>query len=112
MAYLDKNSRNTSDDRTKVTSIIWGCATGMFVLCIPLASFIKDAGAAIAPAAIALGAGVGTVAVWQSSSRHSKGSLDTETDVRSLEERVANLEAIASSTELNIQHQFRQPEST
>ncbi|RAM47968.1 MAG: hypothetical protein C6Y22_30385 [Hapalosiphonaceae cyanobacterium JJU2] len=82
MAGLNKNSRSASDPRTKVTYAIWGSATGMFALSIPLALYTK--GAAIIPAtAVAFGAGVGTVAVWQSSDHRSKNSLDAESHVRS-----------------------------
>jgi hypothetical protein len=61
------------------------------------------------PAAVALGAGAGTVAIWRSD-RHSQNSLKTEQNVQLLEERIANLEAIASSAELDIQHQCKQLE--
>lgn len=107
MTDLDRNFRSTSDPRPKVTYAIWGAATGMFALCIPLAALTR--GAAIIPAAVALGAGVGTVSVWRSD-RYSKNKLETENSVRSLEERIANLEAIASSAELEVQHQFKQLE--
>ncbi|NDJ17954.1 hypothetical protein [Myxacorys almedinensis] len=107
MADLDRNFKNTSDPRLKVTCTMWGFATGMFALCIPLAALTR--GAAIIPAAVALGAGAGTVAVWRSE-RHSQHGLAAEQNVRSLEERIANLEAIASSAELEIQHQFKQLE--
>ncbi|NJM72043.1 MAG: hypothetical protein HC862_18685 [Scytonema sp. RU_4_4] len=90
-----------------MTYVIWGFATGMFALCIPLAALTR--GAAIIPAAVALGAGAGTVAVWRSD-RHSKHRLAAEQKVQLLEERIANLEAIASSAELEIQHQFKQLE--
>ncbi|NJN58788.1 MAG: hypothetical protein HC879_15460 [Leptolyngbyaceae cyanobacterium SL_5_9] len=79
----------------------------MFALCIPLAALTR--GAAIIPAAVALGAGAGIVAVWRSD-RYSQHGLAAEQNVRSPEERVANLEAIASSAELKIQHQFKQLE--
>jgi hypothetical protein len=104
MPGFDRNFRNTSDPRTKVTHGIWGFATGMFALCIPLAALTR--GAAIIPAAVALGAGAGTVAVWRSN-RHSKHKLVAEQHMRLLEERVGNLEAIASSAELDVQHQFK-----
>jgi hypothetical protein len=107
MPNLDRNARNGSDPRTKGTYIIWGFATGMFALCIPLVALTR--GAAIIPLAIALGAGTGTVAVWRSD-RHSKHRVSDDLTVRLLEERIANLEAIASRGELDMQHQFKQLE--
>ncbi|HEY9664535.1 MAG TPA: hypothetical protein V6C65_39340 [Allocoleopsis sp.] len=107
MAGLDRTFRDPSDHCTKATYAIWSFATGMFALCIPLAALTR--GAAIVPAAVAVGAGVGTVAVWRSD-RRSQTSLKAEQKVQLLEERIANLEAIASSTELNIQHQLKQSE--
>ncbi|MCA1991048.1 MAG: hypothetical protein LDL41_03240 [Coleofasciculus sp. S288] len=108
MAGLDRSSRNTSDPRTKVTCAIWGFATGLFALCIPLAAITR--GGAIIPAAVALGAGAGTVAVWRNSDRRSNNSIEAESHMRSLEERIANLETIASSAELNAQHPLKRLE--
>lgn len=79
----------------------------MFALCIPLVGLTR--GAAIIPLAIALGAGTGTVAVWRSD-RQPKHRFSDDQTVRSLEERIANLEAIASHSELDMQHQFKQLE--
>jgi hypothetical protein len=107
MTDLDRNSGNTSDLRTKATYAIWRYATGMFALCIPLVAITR--GSVVLPAMVALGAGAGTVAVWRSD-RHSKRRLENEQYVRSLEERIANLEAIASNNELDMLHQFKQLE--
>jgi hypothetical protein len=107
MTRLERKLGSTSDPRTQVTDVIWGCAVGMFALCIPLAALNR--GALIVSAAVALGAGAGTVAVWRSDP-HSRRRLGDEQTVRSLEERIANLEAIASHSELEIQHPFKQLE--
>lgn len=106
MTHLKQDSRDTSDPRSKATFAIWGFATGMFALCIPLVAITRSA--VIVPAAIAVGAGAGTVAVWRSD-RRAQSRLE-EQNVRLLEERIANLEAIASHTELDIQHQLKQLE--
>ena len=104
----DSNQRNrNSDPRQKATTTIWGFATGMFVLCIPLVGLTRIA--VVIPATIALGAGAGTVAVWRSD-RHSRKRLEGEQSMRSLEDRIANLEAIASHGDLDIQLQFEQLE--
>ena len=107
MTRLEQNYRNISDPRTQVTYVIWGCAVGMFALCIPLAALNR--GALIISAAVALGAGTGTVAVWKSDP-HSKRRMADEQTMRSLEERITNLEAIASHSELDMHHQFKQLE--
>jgi hypothetical protein len=107
MTHLDRNTSKSSDPRTKGTYIIWGFATGMFALCIPLVGLTR--GAAVIPLAIALGAGTGTVAVWRSD-RQPRHRFSDDQTVRLLEERIANLEAIASRGELDIQHQFKQLE--
>ncbi len=107
MLHSNKNSSSPSDPRVQLIRMIWGCAVGMFALCIPLSALTR--GVAIIPVAIAVGAGAGTVVVWRSDSR-SKQRLESDQTVRSLEERIANLEAIASHSELDVQHQFKQLE--
>ena len=106
MSDLHERNKN-SDPRQKATAAIWGCATGMFALCIPLVGLTRVA--VVIPATIALGAGAGTVAVWRSE-RYSRSRPEGEQSVRSLEERVANLEAIVSHGEFDIQRQFEQLE--
>jgi hypothetical protein len=81
----------------------------MFALCIPLVRLTR--GAAIIPLAIALGAGAGTAAVWRSDRRTQNPSDREQQYLRSLEERIINLEAIASHGELDAQHQFKQLDS-
>jgi len=80
----------------------------MFALCIPL-SARTGAAAVIPPIAVAAGAGAGTVAVWRSKSRSTQ-RLESDQSVRLLEERIANLETIASHGELEMQHPFKPPE--
>lgn len=108
MIHCNRNSRNISDPRTQSISIIWGCAVGMFALCIPLVRLTT--GAAIIPFAIALGAGAGTAVVWRSDRRTKNQSEHEQQYWRSLEERIANLETIASHGELDTQ-QFKQLDS-
>lgn len=47
----------------------------------------------------------------RASDPHSKRRLADEQTMRSLEERIANLEVIASHSELDMQHQLKQLES-
>lgn len=105
MFHFNRNCRNDSDPRTQSTSIIWGCAIGMFALCIPLVRLTKVA--AIIPFAIALGAGAGTVAVWRPDRRIQNRSEPEQQALRAIEERIANLETIASHGELDAPYQFK-----
>ncbi len=107
MSDLDKYQKNIPDSRLRATQTIWGFATGMFVLCVPLVAIARSA--IFIPATVAFGAGIGTIAVWQSDSR-SRRRLSDEQTTRSLEERIAILEAIASHGELDMQHPFQQLE--
>lgn len=104
MFYFNRNCRNNPDPRTQSTSMIWGCAVGMFALCIPLVRVTKVA--AIIPFAIALGAGAGTAVVWRSDQRIQSRSEHERQALRAIEERIANLEAIASHGELDTPYQF------
>jgi len=105
MFRFNQNCRNNSDPRTKSTSIIWGCAVGMFALCIPLVRLTKSA--AIIPFAIALGAGASTAAVWRSDRKTQNRSEHEQQALRAIEERIANLETIASHGKLDTQYQFK-----
>ncbi len=94
--------------RVAATSKIWSFATGMLAICIPLASVTKSG--AILPLAVISGAAVGTVAVWRSSERQPRSPLLTN-NIKTLEERVTNLETIWSSQELDLQSKIKQLES-
>ena len=71
--------------------MIWGCAVGMFALCIPL-SEVTESGL-ILPILVVLGAVSGTAIVWLIP-RDRKSDRPTMT---ALEERIINLEAICTS---------------
>lgn len=59
------------------TAIIWGFATGMLAICIPLVS-ITESGT-ILPLAVILGATASTVVVWLSSNQQSaKSSINND----------------------------------
>lgn len=109
MFHFNRNCRKNSDPRTQSISIIWGCAVGMFALCIPLIRLTQSA--AMVPFAIALGAGAGTAAVWRPDRRIQNRSEHEQQSLRSLEERIANLETIASHGKLDTQYQFKSLDS-
>ena len=95
--------------RVAATSKIWSIATGMLALCIPLSAVTKSG--AILPLAVISGAAVGTVAVWRSSDSRSRSSSLLTNSIKTLEERVANLETICSHQELDLQRKIKQLES-
>ncbi|MEM9006134.1 MAG: hypothetical protein AAGE59_21730 [Cyanobacteria bacterium P01_F01_bin.86] len=71
------------------TAVIWGCAVGMFALCIPLIAIAKSG--LILPILVILGASGGTAAVWLPSNQQRKEDI---LKIQALEERVMTLETI------------------
>jgi hypothetical protein len=85
-----------TDIRLQVTKTIWGCATGMLGICIPLVGMTNSP---LIPFAVIAGASLGTAAVWMGSGLVGKStqatvSAVTQEQVKALEERLANMEAI------------------
>jgi hypothetical protein len=97
--------RDGKTQQVVATGLIWGFATGMLALCIPLVSLTR--GNLILPLGVITGASVGTVAIWRNGNRASASSSAT---TRSLEERVANLEIIAGKGEIDLQNRLKQLE--
>lgn len=98
------------DIRIAATSKIWGFATGMLAICIPLTAVAK--GNPILPLAVITGAAVGTAAVWQSSDKKSLNGTLPKNNLEALEERIANLEIIIGTQEINLQQKLKQLDST
>lgn len=97
------------DIRVAATTKIWSLATGMLALCIPLSAVTRSG--PILPLAVISGAAVGTVAVWRSSDNQSKTNPLLTNSIKELEQRVANLEIICSSQELDLLKKIKQLES-
>ncbi|MUL37175.1 hypothetical protein [Gloeocapsopsis dulcis] len=89
--------------RVAATGTIWGFATGMLAICIPLTT-ISNSGI-ILPLAVISSAVVGTWAVWQSPDNKSSNNLVNT--IKNLEQRVADLETISSSHESDLQRKIR-----
>jgi hypothetical protein len=98
------------DIRIAATSKIWGFATGMLAICIPLTAVAK--GNPILPLAVITGAAVGTTAIWQSSNKKSHNGSLSQNNLEALEERIANLETIIGTEEINLQRKLKQLDST
>jgi hypothetical protein len=94
------------DIRVAATTRIWSLATVMLGICIPLTALAK--GNPILPLAVITGAAAGTVAVWQSSDKKSPLGTFSPNKVEALEERIANLETIVGSEQINLQRQLNQ----
>lgn len=93
------------------TAIIWGFATGMLAICIPLVAVTRSG--VILPLAVILGASGSTAVVWRSSKKHQHSGNMPElmNTVKQLNQRVGNLEVICSSNEFDIQKRLKQLES-
>ena len=103
-------ARKTEKDiRVAATTKIWGFATAMLALCIPLSPVTRTG--AILPLAVIAGAAVGSFAVWRNSDNQPRNSPLLTNNVKELEQRVANLEIICSSQELDLQKKIKQLES-
>ncbi len=96
------------DIRVTATTRIWGFATIMLAVCIPLSAITSSV---VLPLAVILGAVVGTVVVWRSLDNQSKTSPFLTNNVKQLEQRVANLEIICSSQELDWHSKIKQLDS-
>lgn len=94
--------------KIRALSAIWGFATGMLGICVPLVA-ITESGVTL-PLAVILGASGTSAVVWSSSKNQDDEDLDRS--VQQLHERVINLELIASSSDVDLQKQFQKLESS
>jgi hypothetical protein len=107
MARSSEKTRQR-DFRLSATAVIWGCATGMLAICLPLTDEPHQGNrGTIISLAILSAATVSTVAVWQSANRETQLQLEATNELKQLKERVVDLEAIASSGQLDWQRQLR-----
>lgn len=90
------------DIRLAATSKIWSYATGMLAICIPLVGITRSP---ILPLAVITGAAAGTYVVWRSDNQPRSPLLTSS--VKELEQRVANLETIISTQELDLEHKIK-----
>lgn len=105
-----KAAQPAKDPRTKVIGDMWFCATGMLAIALALGSSMRYS--FIAPIAILSGATVGTVVVWKSrpEEERSPTALPPQA-LAQLEERLANLEAIATRGELDLAERIERLEA-
>lgn len=85
-----KSTEKTS--KVKATSSIWGYATGMLAICIPLV-VVTESGILL-PFLVALSAAGRTAAIWFSPDKPKQEETELTQTMKILEERVINLETI------------------
>lgn len=100
-------SEQEKDIRVTAIHKIWSYATGMLALCL---IFAPARNRVILPLVVVAGAAGSTVYIWNSEKK-SKESLPSS-QLQQIEERLANLETIASSSDWNLQMKLKQLEST
>ena len=94
-----KLSNNAKDIRFKATTKIWSLAIAMFAICIPLSAATKSG--PILPLAVVVGTTMGTASIWRGSTEESTSLRQTSEKIKQLEGRIADLETIITSEELN-----------
>ncbi len=113
-----KNNQQKTSYEVRAIAIIWGFATIMLAICIPLTKITKSG--VILPLAVIMGASGATVAVCRTSTRSAfaadskpNGNKITESQDRfaRLETRIIDLEAICSSQDFDREQKFKQLES-
>lgn len=103
------NLEQYHDVRLSATTRIWVITVAILGVCVPLSAITKSG--AILPLVAIGGAAVGTVAVWRSDEQKSKTNYLQQQQIELLEERLANLETIVSSDDLNLQMKIKQIEA-
>ena len=97
-----KFSKNDKDMRVKATSKIWSLAVAMLAICIPLSAATKSG--PLLPLAVVVGTTVGTVSIWGGSIEQLTGDSQKSEKIKQLEGRIADLETIITSEEINWSH--------
>ncbi|WP_066377675.1 MULTISPECIES: hypothetical protein [unclassified Anabaena] len=98
-----------SDLKVAATTRIWGITVGILAVCIPLSAVTRSG--PILPLAAIGGAAAGTFAVWRDDKKSPSHSLSRR-QVELLEQRIANLETIISSDDLELHRKIQQLESS
>lgn len=94
-----KTSKNAQDIRLKATAKIWSLAIALFAICIPLSAATRSG--PILPLAVVVGTTLGTRSIWKGSSEEATSSRQTAEKIKQLEGRIADLETIITSEEIN-----------
>lgn len=101
-------SRKSEGIRVGVTAIIWGFATGMLAICIPL---VAITGSPDLPLAIIVGTTISTIVIWYRAEHQPRNNPILTDSSNEIAQRVANLEMIVSHQELDLDKKINQLES-
>ena len=94
-----KPSDNSQDLRLKATSKIWSLAVAMLAICIPLSAVTRSG--PLLPLAVVVGTSVGTASIWKESTEELADDSQKSEKIKQLEARIADLETIITSEEIN-----------
>jgi hypothetical protein len=103
------NLEQYQDVRLSATTRIWVITVAILGVCVPLSAVTRSG--AILPLVAIGGAAVSTIAVWRSDEQKSKTNYLQQQQIELLEQRLANLETIVSSDDLNLQMKIKQIEA-
>ncbi|MBO3460776.1 MAG: hypothetical protein KME33_09135 [Aetokthonos hydrillicola CCALA 1050] len=92
--------------RVAAISKIWGLTVGIVAVSIPV-SIANETGVVIPIAAIG-GASLSSVAIWRSDDQKSKNRHLQQRQIELLEQRIANLETIIGSNDLDLERKIQQ----
>ncbi|MDJ0900307.1 MAG: hypothetical protein QNJ55_16000 [Xenococcus sp. MO_188.B8] len=98
-----KNIAEKNGTKIATTAIIWGFATGMIAICIPLVAISRSG--IILPLAVILGASTSTVIVWRDANQKA---VELANNLQQIEQRIRNLETICSSEDFDFNYQSKQ----
>lgn len=105
-----KNNEQKTAYQVRTTAIIWGFATAMLGICVPLTASTQSG--IILPLAVIVVAGTGTVSVWRNARRADLNTIAESQDrLLAIETRIIDLETICSSEEFEREQKFQQIES-
>ncbi|MGF1487141.1 MAG: hypothetical protein ACFBSE_08510 [Prochloraceae cyanobacterium] len=105
-----ENTETKKGYKIGTTAIIWGFATAILGICIPLTAITQSG--AILPLSVIIGASGATLAVWRNYSRSHLHKIEQlQNRCVQLETRIIDLETICSRQELSETEKFKQLES-
>jgi hypothetical protein len=97
-------TEESKEVKAKLIQKIWKYATGMLAIS---AIFGIVRGSNLLPVIVASGASVSSMVIWCASDKRDR---DANVEIKKLQQRVADLETIVSSDDLNVQNHFKQLE--
>ncbi|RUT01899.1 hypothetical protein DSM106972_065220 [Dulcicalothrix desertica PCC 7102] len=105
---MGKKSEQPKDIRLAATTRIWGFTLGILAISVPLSIPLRNS---LIPLAALTGATVGTLAVWRSEDKKSKGYNLAPQQVELLEQRIRDLEAIVSTEDYDLKSRLKHLDS-